>query len=372
VAPAIGPWRRHGLRLALWTHFYLTVVFYIVLSCKVPENAFMAAVNRPLRYLFSGFGSVNAYGLFAWLDQEHSVVEFAGSNDGGQTWRVYDYRYFPQRADRIPPFIAPRFPRFEAALQIELGTRDKPTTLYALTANRLLERSPEVMRLFERDPFADRPAQMIRLQVYRLSFTDLATHRATGRYWNRNYVGEYLPMKYLTPRGEILEASTAFDQVYVKAAYGNPSAQNYLGFLYISGEEGVTRDGAEAAKWFRQAAEQGVAGAQLNLALILANGDGVPKDAGAAAKWCRLAAKQGLPEAQDRLGIMYFQGEGVPQDEIEALVWFGVAALSGHAEAAKHQTIAELRVGTAAALAAAQRSRVIFDEIAVHKKKSGD
>ena len=46
-------------------------------------------------------------------------------------------------------------PLAEATLQVEISTRDQPTTLYALTATRLLERSPEVMRLFESDPFAE-------------------------------------------------------------------------------------------------------------------------------------------------------------------------------------------------------------------------
>lgn len=369
VTPAIGPWRRYGLRVAWWTHFYLTVVYFIVLSCKVPENAFFEAVNRPLRDVFQGFGSVNAYGLFAWLDQSHNVVEFSGSNDGGQTWRPYDYRYFPQREDRIPPFLAPRFPRFEAALQIELATRDKPTSLYALAAIRLLERSPEVMRLFDGDPFPDRPAQMIRLQVFHLSFTDLATYRATRRFWNRRYVGEYLPMKYLTPAGEIREASTTFDQLYVKAAYGNPQAQNYLGFLYISGEEAVARDSAEAAKWYRKAAEQGVPGAQFNLALIYANGDGVPKDPVEAVRWCRRAAEQGLPEAQDRLGVMYIEGVGMPRDEREALTWFNVAALGGFAEAVQHRAYLESRVDLTTTLAARQRAQAISTDIAARKKK---
>jgi hypothetical protein len=369
VTPVIGPWSRYGLRAALGTHFYLTVVFFIVLSCKVPENAFFAAVNRPLRTLFQGLGSVNAYGLFAWLAPTHRVVEFTGSNDGGRTWRTYDYRYFPQREDHIPPFIAPRFPRFEAALQIEVNTRDQPTALYGLTADRLLQRSPAVMGLFEQDPFADRPPQMIRLQVFDLSFTNLATYRTTRRYWNRHYAGEYAPLKYLTPAGEIREASTVFDQLYVKAAYGNPQAQNSLGFLYISGEEGVTKDSAEAVKWYTAAAEQGVPGAQLNLALIYANGDGVTKDLVTAARWCRRAAEQGLPEAQDRLGIMYYEGLGMEPDGPQALVWFNVSALAGLAEAAQHRTAVEARLGPTAARAARQRGQALFTEIEARKKK---
>jgi TPR repeat protein len=61
--------------------------------------------------------------------------------------------------------------------------------------------------------------------------------------------------------------------------------------MYASGQ-GVTRDDAEAAKWFRHAAEQGVPGAQTNLGLLLAKGQGVPQDYVEAAKWFILAASR--------------------------------------------------------------------------------
>ena len=36
------------------------------------------------------------------------MLEFAGSNDGGVTWRTYPFRYKPQREwDRMAPFLAP-------------------------------------------------------------------------------------------------------------------------------------------------------------------------------------------------------------------------------------------------------------------------
>jgi len=46
---------------------------------------------------------------------------------------------------------------------------------------------------------------------------------------------------------------------------------------------------AAAAKWFRRAADQGIALAQLNLGLLYANGAGVPQDNVEALKWIDLA-----------------------------------------------------------------------------------
>ena len=61
--------------------------------------------------------------------------------------------------------------------------------------------------------------------------------------------------------------------------------------------EGVKQDFAEAAKWYRKAAEQGDAAAQYNLGIMYEEGTGVKQDFAEAAKWYRKAAEQGDTEA---------------------------------------------------------------------------
>ena len=366
-APA---WQRHSLSIALWLHFYLSIIAFGQ-AASMPRNIVLDAISRPLKFIFDGFGSVNAYQLYARLDLQHVIAEFIGSNDGGQTWRPYEFRYFPQRLDHISGFIAPRFPRFEATLQIQFATRDKPTTLYRLVAAQLLAQNPQVLSLFAGNPFPDRPPQMIRVAGYQYKFTDLTTYRATGNFWQRTYTGEYLPMIYQRPMGEIGTADTAFDQIAAKAFHGNPAAQSQLGFLFVSGDEGVPKNGAEAARWLGLAAAQGVAAAQLNLALILAQGDGVPQDLGQAAQWCQRAAHQGLAAAQDRLGIMYVQGEGVTKNDTEALAWFLVAAQAGLPEAQSRAAYIKARTSLTLSLAAERRAQNLTEEIAAAAKKTG-
>ena len=76
-----------------------------------------------------------------------------------------------------------------------------------------------------------------------------------------------------------------------------------MGFCYEEGI-GVAKDGAEAVKWFRKAAEQGHAGAQFNLGYCYMNGIGVAKDGAEAVKWYRKAARQGDEDAQKALKKM--------------------------------------------------------------------
>ena len=77
-------------------------------------------------------------------------------------------------------------------------------------------------------------------------------------------------------------------------------------------------DNKEAVKWFRLAAEQGDAEAQINLGVMYETGRGVPKDDKEAVKWYRLAAEQGDADAQFNVGVMHHNGTGVPQDFVMA------------------------------------------------------
>jgi len=54
--------------------------------------------------------------------------------------------------------------------------------------------------------------------------------------------------------------------------------------MYSKGE-GVARDHIEAAKWFLESAEQGIANAQYNLGIMYQDGLGVQKDSAEAVKW---------------------------------------------------------------------------------------
>ena len=73
--------------------------------------------------------------------------------------------------------------------------------------------------------------------------------------------------------------------------------------MYAKGE-GVKQDYKEVVKWFRKAAEQGLAQAQFNLGGMYAIGRGVPLDFAVALKWLQLAAEQGNEIARKALDNM--------------------------------------------------------------------
>jgi len=118
------------------------------------------------------------------------------------------------------------------------------------------------------------------------------------------------------------------------AEQGFAPAQNILAFCYDNGE-GVEKNTTEAVKWYRRAAEQGSVESQYNLALSYDNGDGVTKNRTEAVKWYRRAAEQGLAQAQYNLAVCYYNGDGVEKNMAEAVKWFRKAAEQGFDEAKK-------------------------------------
>ena len=69
-------------------------------------------------------------------------------------------------------------------------------------------------------------------------------------------------------------------------------------------------DDAEAMRWYRLAAVQGHADAQVSLGAGYANGWGVLQDEAEAVRWYRLAAVPCHADAQLLLGFRYDTGEG--------------------------------------------------------------
>ena len=328
-ARAVSAWRLHGLRAALGVHFLLTI-FYFAKVCGLPVDTDPTAMAAPVK-LFAEFRSANGYFLYAYFDSGHYQVDFEGSNDGGKTWRTYEYRSVPQRVEGPLPFLAPWFPRFEATIQIESWSPGKYSVLPFVAAH-LIARNPDVMSRFARDPFPDRAPTVVRMRRYRLAFTNPATLRRTGHYWRKEFAGDYLPAMHVTEQGGIaqfnLEAadaalnagnySSAFAAYERQFQLGNLDAGYRLADMYSRGL-GVREQPEKTFALFSDLAERGELRAQHNLGLCSEFGVGVPVDFLKAAERYRRAADRGSLLSIYALGTLSAKDLLVPRADVEGL-----------------------------------------------------
>ena len=141
---------------------------------------------------------------------------------------------------------------------------------------------------------------------------------------------------------------------------GSPEEQFKLGNVYYRGD-GVPKDYAQAVKWFRKAADQGLAESQNMMGVVYDRGDGVPQDAVMAVAWYRKAGEQGYIPAQFELGNKYARGEGVPQNYAEAYVWYSLAAAAGYDTARKARDKYARKLSNQELIAAQQRATQLFE-----------
>ncbi len=109
------------------------------------------------------------------------------------------------------------------------------------------------------------------------------------------------------------EYKKAFFWLMDSARGGNLNAQFVVAEIYRSIPSNIksTDDYNQAFQWYKKAAEQGSACAQLKVGRLHAQ-DGDHDDA---AIWYKKAAKQGNIEAQVSLAELYVEGNGVPENE---------------------------------------------------------
>jgi TPR repeat protein len=83
-------------------------------------------------------------------------------------------------------------------------------------------------------------------------------------------------------------------------------------------------------------------------------GTGIKQSVVEAMKWYRRAADQGLALAQFNVGFGYASGQGVPQDYVMAHMWFSLSAAQGSQDAATNRDIIQ-NMMTPAQIAEAQK-----------------
>ena len=150
---------------------------------------------------------------------------------------------------------------------------------------------------------------------------------------------------------------TARNLALPRAEKGDAAAQTLSAEIYARGL-GVPRDDAEAAKWYHEAAEQGVPEAQLQYALILLDRkDASADDKQRARDLMKAAADAGNANAQFNFAQMLIDERPGSRSMSEAYPYFLQAAEKGIADAqyAVSQILANGTAGVAIDLAEARK-----------------
>jgi lipase maturation factor 1 len=170
----------------------VSIMLYVVpLASTQYPSVYISVANaiRPL-HLF------NSYGLFAVMTTSRPEIIVLGSEDR-ENWFPYEFKWKPGDIARKPEFVAPHQPRLDWQMWFAALSNYERNPWLIRFMIRLLQGSPPVIALLDKNPFPENPPRYLQAVVYDYRFTDSDTRSREGSWWNRKLLRPYTPILQL-------------------------------------------------------------------------------------------------------------------------------------------------------------------------------
>ena len=169
----------------------------VVAVLSVAPTLNMLSASQIMNTSFEPFHLVNTYGAFGGITRTRYEIVIEGTDDetvsSATKWREYEFKGKPGDPNRRAPQVAPYHLRLDWLMWFEAFAPQPQDQWFIALLQRLLRGDPATMSLLHTNPFPDHPPRFLRARYYRYWFTTPEERRRTGRWWNRQLAGEYVP-----------------------------------------------------------------------------------------------------------------------------------------------------------------------------------
>ena len=181
---------------ARWRQVATAAAAALVVLVSVAEMRFwrreLPSPVEAVLQLLQPFRSINTYGLFAVMTTTRPEIQIDGSDDG-ESWLAYEFKWKPGKLERPSEFMAPHMPRLDWQMWFAALGSCARNPWFVRFEKRLLEGTPEVVKLLDHNPFSANPPRYIRSTRYQYRFAEWGEQRRRDLFWEREKVGLYCP-----------------------------------------------------------------------------------------------------------------------------------------------------------------------------------
>ncbi|WFB11023.1 lipase maturation factor family protein [Streptomyces sp. LX-29] len=153
--------------------------------------------HQLMNYSFNPLHLVNAYGAFGSISRSRFEVVIEGTDEAVVTqdtvWREYEFRGKPGDVRRLPRQFAPYHLRLDWLMWFAALSPAYARSWFVPLVGKLLDNDRATLRLLRSSPFPGNPPTYVRARVYLYRFTTWSELRATGAWWHRTPVRDFLP-----------------------------------------------------------------------------------------------------------------------------------------------------------------------------------
>ncbi|MER7664613.1 MULTISPECIES: lipase maturation factor family protein [unclassified Streptomyces] len=169
-------------------------VLVLVLSYRPARNLFSR--RQQMNRSYDALHLVNAYGAFGTVGRIRHEVVIEGTDETvlheGTVWREYGFRGKPGDVRAMPRQYAPYHLRLDWMMWFAALSPAYAAPWFGTFMERLLEGDRDTLKLLRHNPFPDAPPAYVRARLYHYRYTTWRELRATGAWWHRSHVREFL------------------------------------------------------------------------------------------------------------------------------------------------------------------------------------
>ena len=196
----------HPADAAVWHDVIVVAVAAVVATLSYRPVANLLSRHQMMNTTFDPLRLVNSYGAFGSVTRVRREVVVEGTTDevltSATVWREYEFKAKPGDPRRRPRQIAPYHLRIDWLMWfLPLSPRYGHAWFRPFLA-RLLTNDPDTIKLLRTNPFPTAPPAYVRARLYRYRFTTGAERRATGAWWHRDPIGDYVRPQRLPARDQ--------------------------------------------------------------------------------------------------------------------------------------------------------------------------
>lgn len=171
------------------------VALTVILSYYPVRN--LLSPRQFMNYSFNPLHLVNTYGAFGSITKLRLEVVVEGTDADRVTpdteWKEYEFVAKPGHIGRRPPQVAPYHLRLDWLMWFLPFTPHRLPTWFSNFVQGLLVGNKAMVNLIAHNPFEGEPPNYVRARFFRYRFSEPEDRRASGRWWQREFVGEFLP-----------------------------------------------------------------------------------------------------------------------------------------------------------------------------------
>ncbi|MBI0383083.1 lipase maturation factor family protein, partial [Streptomyces albiflaviniger] len=175
----------------------------LVLSYWPARN--LLSGRQLMNFSFNPVHLVNTYGAFGSVNRSRQEVVIQGTDEAVLTpdtvWRDYEFRGKPGDVRRLPRQYAPYHLRLDWMMWFAGISPGYAGSWFTPLIGKLLVNDRATVKLLRTNPFPGEPPTHLRARLYLYRFTTRAERRATGAWWHRTLLSEFLPPVRLEDHG---------------------------------------------------------------------------------------------------------------------------------------------------------------------------